>query len=161
MSLRSSHFPGKSAVCLNRYKSRLSIITYAYFAVAALPHRHRIRMVIFDSKHMRRWRLNTSAICSKSNSRTFWCAHMTQRTRRAHLQASVCGSPMVELVNPGASGSIFYRSSDDQFILKTVQSKEAEFLTKLLPGYYMVRVPERLYARCNALDSNVLAICLQ
>ena len=47
---------------------------------------------------------------------------------------------MVELVNPGASGSIFYRSSDDQFILKTVQSKEAEFLTKLLPGYYMVCV---------------------
>jgi hypothetical protein len=45
---------------------------------------------------------------------------------------------MRELSNPGASGSIFYLTIDDQFILKTVQLKEAEFLTKLLPGYYMV-----------------------
>jgi hypothetical protein len=30
-------------------------------------------------------------------------------------------------------------SSDDEFIIKTVQHKEAEFLQKLLPGYYMVR----------------------
>jgi len=44
---------------------------------------------------------------------------------------------MRELSNPGASGSIFYLSSDDEFILKTVQHKEAEFLQKLLPGYYM------------------------
>ena len=39
--------------------------------------------------------------------------------------------------NPGASGSIFYLTVDDEFILKTVQSKEAQFLQKLLPGYYM------------------------
>lgn len=30
-------------------------------------------------------------------------------------------------------------SGDDEFIIKTVQHKEAEFLQKLLPGYYMVR----------------------
>lgn len=45
--------------------------------------------------------------------------------------------PMRELSNPGASGSVFYVSQDDQFIIKTVQHKEAEFLQKLLPGYYM------------------------
>ena len=45
--------------------------------------------------------------------------------------------PMRELSNPGASGSVFYVSADDQFIIKTVQHKEAEFLQKLLPGYYM------------------------
>jgi hypothetical protein len=44
-----------------------------------------------------------------------------------------------ELSNPGASGSIFYLSQDDEFIIKTVQHKEADFLQKLLPGYYMVR----------------------
>lgn len=49
--------------------------------------------------------------------------------------------PLKELSNAGASGSIFYVSHDDQFIIKTVQSKEAEFLKKLLPGYYMVSVP--------------------
>lgn len=42
------------------------------------------------------------------------------------------------MTNPGASGSIFYVTRDDEFIIKTVQHKEAEFLQKLLPGYYMV-----------------------
>ncbi len=51
--------------------------------------------------------------------------------------SSVCYEPMVELSNAGASGSIFYVTRDDNFICKTVQFKEAEFLQKLLPGYYM------------------------
>jgi 1-phosphatidylinositol-4-phosphate 5-kinase len=51
---------------------------------------------------------------------------------------SIC-KPLRELKNPGASGSLFYLTSDDEFILKTVQKKEAEFLKCLLPGYYMVR----------------------
>uniref|UniRef100_A0A8C3PXH0 Phosphatidylinositol-4-phosphate 5-kinase type 1 alpha n=1 Tax=Chrysolophus pictus TaxID=9089 RepID=A0A8C3PXH0_CHRPC len=40
---------------------------------------------------------------------------------------SLCSEPLIELSNSGASGSLFY----------TVQHKEAEFLQKLLPGYYM------------------------
>ena len=44
------------------------------------------------------------------------------------------------LSNAGASGSIFYLTADDEFIIKTVQHKEAEFLQKLLPGYYMVSI---------------------
>ncbi|KTF85744.1 hypothetical protein cypCar_00040703 [Cyprinus carpio] len=51
---------------------------------------------------------------------------------------SLCNEPLIELSNPGASGSIFYVTRDDEFILKTVMHKEAEFLQKLLPGYYMV-----------------------
>ena len=35
----------------------------------------------------------------------------------------VFSSPMRELSNPGASGSIFYLTYDDEFILKTVQVK--------------------------------------
>jgi hypothetical protein len=50
---------------------------------------------------------------------------------------SMCDSPLKELSNAGASGSIFYLTLDDEFITKTVQHKEAEFLQKLLPGYYM------------------------
>ncbi|XP_046399266.1 phosphatidylinositol 4-phosphate 5-kinase type-1 gamma-like isoform X10 [Ischnura elegans] len=50
---------------------------------------------------------------------------------------SMCSAPLRELSNPGASGSIFYLTSDDEFIVKTVQHKEGEFLQKLLPGYYM------------------------
>ncbi|XP_016314389.1 phosphatidylinositol 4-phosphate 5-kinase type-1 beta-like isoform X1 [Sinocyclocheilus anshuiensis] len=50
---------------------------------------------------------------------------------------SICKEPLIELSNPGASSSWFYLTSDDEFIIKTVQNKEAEFLQKLLPGYYM------------------------
>lgn len=59
------------------------------------------------------------------------------------LQYSLCNEPLIELSNPGASGSIFYVSSDDEFIIKTVQHKEAEFLQKLLPGYFMVSLEKR------------------
>ncbi|XP_033958228.1 phosphatidylinositol 4-phosphate 5-kinase type-1 alpha isoform X5 [Pseudochaenichthys georgianus] len=51
---------------------------------------------------------------------------------------SLCNDGLIELSNPGASGSLFYVSSDDEFIIKTVQHKEAEFLQKLLPGYFML-----------------------
>ncbi|XP_012684400.1 phosphatidylinositol 4-phosphate 5-kinase type-1 alpha-like isoform X2 [Clupea harengus] len=50
---------------------------------------------------------------------------------------SLCNEHLIELSNSGASGSIFYVSSDDEFIIKTVQHKEAEFLQKLLPGYFL------------------------
>ncbi|XP_052096480.1 phosphatidylinositol 4-phosphate 5-kinase type-1 alpha-like isoform X8 [Mytilus californianus] len=50
---------------------------------------------------------------------------------------SCCDEALKELSNPGASGSIFYLTNDDEFIIKTVQHKEADFLQKLLPGYYM------------------------
>lgn len=53
------------------------------------------------------------------------------------LQMSLCLEPLIEISNPGASGSLFYLSEDEMFILKTVEHSEAEFLLKLLPQYYM------------------------
>lgn len=50
---------------------------------------------------------------------------------------SLSNEPLKEIGNPGASGSIFFVSNDDMFIVKTVQHKEATFLQQLLPGYYM------------------------
>ncbi|XP_072304072.1 phosphatidylinositol 4-phosphate 5-kinase type-1 alpha-like isoform X2 [Eucyclogobius newberryi] len=50
---------------------------------------------------------------------------------------SLCNEELIELSSSGASGSLFYVSRDDEFIIKTVQHKEAEFLQKLLPGYFM------------------------
>ncbi|KAG5286587.1 hypothetical protein AALO_G00016520 [Alosa alosa] len=49
---------------------------------------------------------------------------------------SLCCKALIELSNSGASGSLFYLSSDDKFIIKTVQYKEKEFLQRMLPGYY-------------------------
>lgn len=51
---------------------------------------------------------------------------------------SMTSKPLRELSNPGASGSVFYRTFDDRFIIKTVTKYEANFLHTLLPGYFMV-----------------------
>lgn len=61
----------------------------------------------------------------------------------------MCSAPLRELSNPGASGSIFYLTVDDEFIIKTVQHKEGEFLQKLLPGYYMVSLVCGVYLWCE------------
>ncbi|XP_063674808.1 phosphatidylinositol 4-phosphate 5-kinase type-1 alpha-like isoform X2 [Bolinopsis microptera] len=50
---------------------------------------------------------------------------------------SLCTHRLKELSNPGASGSLFFLSHDDNFIIKTITRKEAIFLQKLLPGYYL------------------------
>ena len=50
---------------------------------------------------------------------------------------SVGHKQLRELSNPGASGSVFYKTLDDRFIIKTVQQKESHFLRKLLPKYFM------------------------
>ena len=63
--------------------------------------------------------------------------HKLFRIPREEFLISICSQPLRELSNPGASGSIFYLTDDDEFILKTVQRKEAKFLQKLLPGYFI------------------------
>lgn len=62
---------------------------------------------------------------------------LTEKNLLIPFQISMCSLPLRELSNPGASGSIFYLTDDDEFIIKTVQHKEGEFLQKILPGYYM------------------------
>lgn len=55
----------------------------------------------------------------------------------ADFLVSLCDQPLRRLSNPGASGSLFFLSQDDQYIIKTVDKHEAKFLARLLPGYYM------------------------
>ena len=51
--------------------------------------------------------------------------------------SSLCSAAMTELSNSGASGSIFYRTKDDNFICKTVFHKEANYLQEILPFYWI------------------------
>lgn len=60
----------------------------------------------------------------------------------------MCLCQLHELSAAGASGSVFYASDDDEFIIKTVQKREAEFLLKLLPGYFLVRTFHLRSALC-------------
>lgn len=50
---------------------------------------------------------------------------------------SFCKSPLRELYNPGASGSMFFITRDDEFIMKTIDQDERKFLSDLLPGYLL------------------------
>lgn len=76
---------------------------------------------------------------------------------------SLCNEALLELSNPGASGSLFYVTGDNQFIIKTVDHKEADFLQKLLPGYYLVRhscfLPSCLSV-CHFCMPAFLSVCL-
>ena len=80
-----------------------------------------------------------------SNVRMRVCMLVIQKSHSRQL--ALCDKPLVDLSNPGASGSLFYLSTNDEFIMKTVQRKEAEFLQKLLPGYYLVIIHIRTYVR--------------
>ena len=50
---------------------------------------------------------------------------------------SICQRPLKSLNNPGASGSLFFMTEDDNYVIKTVSEKEARFLQQLLPGYWL------------------------
>ncbi|XP_073035661.1 phosphatidylinositol 4-phosphate 5-kinase 1-like [Primulina eburnea] len=55
----------------------------------------------------------------------------------ADYMLSVCGNDALrELSSPGKSGSFFYLTEDDRFIIKTVKKAEAKVLIKMLPSYY-------------------------
>ncbi|KAF2070821.1 hypothetical protein CYY_007868 [Polysphondylium violaceum] len=54
-----------------------------------------------------------------------------------------------EVSTPGKSGSIFFFSSDSQYVLKTIPKREANLLVSLLPEYYehMKRNPNSLLTK--------------
>merc|ERR1719187_273830 len=88
---------------------------------------------------------------------------------RDKFLVSLCADPMIELSNPGASGSIFYVTQDDEFICKTVSHKESTFLQSILPAYYLnlhqnVRtlLPKFFGFYCYSCNTkNVRIICMK
>ncbi|CAH9085941.1 unnamed protein product [Cuscuta epithymum] len=55
----------------------------------------------------------------------------------ADYMMSVCGDGALrELSSPGKSGSCFYLTQDDRFMIKTVRRSEVKVLLKMLPSYY-------------------------
>ncbi|ONK78419.1 uncharacterized protein A4U43_C02F18570 [Asparagus officinalis] len=50
---------------------------------------------------------------------------------------SICGSDALrELSSPGKSGSFFYLTNDDRYMIKTVKKSEVKVLLRMLPAYY-------------------------
>ncbi|KAL3620863.1 Phosphatidylinositol 4-phosphate 5-kinase 8 [Castilleja foliolosa] len=69
------------------------------------------------------------------------------RLNAAEYMMSICGdNGLRELSSPGKSGSIFYLSHDDRFVVKTLKKTELKVLLKMLPHYY-----EHVQAHDNTL----------
>jgi 1-phosphatidylinositol-4-phosphate 5-kinase len=66
-----------------------------------------------------------------------------------------------EISNPGASGSVFYKTSNDKYILKTVQYEESEFLKTLLAGYALNLLQNLINGRYTLLPTIYGLFCYQ
>ncbi|KAF0913500.1 hypothetical protein E2562_023246 [Oryza meyeriana var. granulata] len=55
----------------------------------------------------------------------------------ADYMLSLCGDEALrELSSPGKSGSFFYLTNDDRYMIKTMKKSEVKMLLKMLPAYY-------------------------
>ncbi|KAL2326052.1 hypothetical protein Fmac_025110 [Flemingia macrophylla] len=55
----------------------------------------------------------------------------------ADYMISICGNEALrELSSPGKSGSFFYLTNDDRYMIKTMKKAEAKALLRMLPAYY-------------------------
>ncbi|KAF1859000.1 hypothetical protein Lal_00000823 [Lupinus albus] len=55
----------------------------------------------------------------------------------ADYMLSICGNDALrELCSPGKSGSFFYLTDDDRYMIKTMKKAEVKVLIKMLPAYY-------------------------
>ncbi|KAL2339836.1 hypothetical protein Fmac_007776 [Flemingia macrophylla] len=56
----------------------------------------------------------------------------------ADYMLSICGNDALrELSSPGKSGSFFYLTQDDRFMIKTVKKSEVKVLLRMLGSYYL------------------------
>ncbi|XP_038680291.1 phosphatidylinositol 4-phosphate 5-kinase 6-like [Tripterygium wilfordii] len=55
----------------------------------------------------------------------------------ADYMLSICGNDALrELSSPGKSGSFFYLTHDDRYMIKTIKKAEVKVLIRMLPAYY-------------------------
>eukprot|EP00262_Sarcandra_glabra_P012634 TRINITY_DN3291_c0_g1_i1.p1 TRINITY_DN3291_c0_g1~~TRINITY_DN3291_c0_g1_i1.p1 ORF type:complete len:832 (-),score=150.15 TRINITY_DN3291_c0_g1_i1:636-3131(-) len=55
----------------------------------------------------------------------------------ADYMISICGNEALrELSSPGKSGSVFFLSQDDRFMIKTLRKSEVQVLLRMLPDYH-------------------------
>nr|DAD42749.1 TPA_asm: hypothetical protein HUJ06_000979 [Nelumbo nucifera] len=55
----------------------------------------------------------------------------------ADYMISICGNDALrELSSPGKSGSFFYLTNDDRYMIKTMKKSEVKVLIRMLPAYY-------------------------
>ncbi|KAK6143751.1 hypothetical protein DH2020_024099 [Rehmannia glutinosa] len=66
-----------------------------------------------------------------------WNLRELFKLNAADYMMSICGDDgLREISSPGKSGSLFYVSHDDRFVIKTLKKSELKVLLKMLPHYY-------------------------
>ncbi|XP_077224341.1 phosphatidylinositol 4-phosphate 5-kinase 1-like [Tasmannia lanceolata] len=72
----------------------------------------------------------------------------------ADYMLAICGNDALrELSSPGKSGSFFYLTQDDRFMIKTVKKSEVKVLLRMLPSYY-----EHVYRYENSLVTKFFGV---
>ncbi|KAG6707325.1 hypothetical protein I3842_06G025400 [Carya illinoinensis] len=72
----------------------------------------------------------------------------------ADYMMAICGNDALrELSSPGKSGSFFYLTQDDRFMIKTVKKCEVKVLIRMLPSYY-----EHVYRYENSLVTKFFGV---
>lgn len=55
-----------------------------------------------------------------------------------NIKHAIGEADLKEVANPGASGAVFYKTSNDRYILKTIRHQETEVLKSFLRYYTLV-----------------------
>lgn len=72
----------------------------------------------------------------------------------AEYMLSIAGSQALRQLNsPGKSGSVFFLSEDDKYLVKTMRKSEMKLLRKILPAYvaHVQSNPDTLITRFYGL----------
>ncbi|CAN7095233.1 hypothetical protein BRARA_I03924 [Brassica rapa] len=67
----------------------------------------------------------------------FWSLRKLFKVDPADYMLSICGNDALrELSSPGKSGSFFYLTNDDRYMIKTMKKSETKVLLRMLAAYY-------------------------
>ncbi|KAG0485278.1 hypothetical protein HPP92_009161 [Vanilla planifolia] len=115
----------------------------------ALTRRRELRLSDFDprEKFWTRFPPEGSKITPPHQTAEFrwkdYCPMVFRHLRKlfmvdpADYMMAICGNDALrELSSPGKSGSFFYLTQDDRFMIKTVKKSEVKVLIRMLPSYY-------------------------
>ncbi|XP_020102881.1 LOW QUALITY PROTEIN: phosphatidylinositol 4-phosphate 5-kinase 1-like [Ananas comosus] len=123
-------------------------ISYSVGKTASLPMRE-LTLPDFDprEKFWTRFPPEGSKVTPPHQSPEFrwkdYCPMVFRHLRKlfsvdpADYMLAICGNDALrELSSPGKSGSIFYLTQDDRFMIKTVKKSEVKVLIRMLHSYY-------------------------
>ncbi|GAB4813493.1 hypothetical protein N2152v2_000539 [Parachlorella kessleri] len=121
-------------------------IRYTLTTLSKVPRPSQIKEANFHQKVWLRFPRNGSEVTPPHPSNDFkwkdYCPEAFRKLRdifginTSEYLLSICGDQALrELPSPGKSGSVFFISHDDQYMIKTMRKEEIKLLLTMLPRY--------------------------